>query len=248
MSVSQTVADVLRVLAGKDAAPYTTAIIVAAGSSTRMGGATSKQLLKVNGVPVLARTLKAFDECPLVDEIVLVARPEDEETITALQLTYRIKKLTQIVAGGDTRAASVKRGFDAIEKKTKYVAIHDGARCLVTPEMIERVLRAAYKHHAASAVSRVTDTVKLTSKRGLITETVDRDRVLLAGTPQAFRTDLYARALYAVGSRTFTDDNALMEFIRVPVYPVDCGTENIKITTPEDIGRAEDILARRAQK
>ncbi len=248
MPVLQTIADVMRAFAGKDMAPPTAAIIVAAGSSVRMETGCSKQFLELGGVPVLARTLKAFEDCPLIDEIVLVARPEDRDAITQLQLTYRIKKLVTVVDGGATRADSVKNGFDAIGKKIKYVAIHDGARCLVTPDMIRKVLRTAYKHRAASAACPVTDTVKLADKRGFIEQTVDREKVFLAATPQVFHTALYHKALHDAKGRGFTDDNQLMELIRYPVKLVDCGNENLKITTPADIERAEDILARRAKR
>ena len=135
----------------------------------------------------------------------------------------------------------------AIGHHVKYVAIHDGARCLVTTDMIKRVLRAAYKHRAASAATTVTDTVKLANKRGFIEKTIDRRYVYLAQTPQVFHVDLYHAAL-ALGKTTLaTDDNQLMEDLGVAVKLVNCGPENMKITTPEDIGRAKDILARRKQ-
>ncbi|MBE6629817.1 MAG: 2-C-methyl-D-erythritol 4-phosphate cytidylyltransferase [Ruminococcaceae bacterium] len=244
-----TVADVLRATAGTDMAPATSAVIVAAGSSTRMGKGVSKQLLKLAGVPVLARTLRAFQQSGYIDEIVVVSRPEDMREISELLTKYGITKPVRLVAGGATRADSVKRGFAAISKKAKYVAIHDGARCLITPAMIKKVLRAAYLHRAATAACTVTDTVKIATKRGFIERTEDRERVWLAQTPQVFHTNLYRAALANVKDNTLTDDNQLIEAIGYPVKLVDCGAENLKITRPEDLPRAEAILAaRRAKK
>lgn len=244
-----TVADVLRATAGTDIAPATSAVIVAAGGSTRMGKGVSKQLLKLAGVPILARTLYAFQQSGYIDEIVVVTRPEDMKEVSTLLTKYGIKKPVRLVAGGATRADSVKRGFAAINKKAKFVAIHDGARCLITPAMIKKVLRAAYLHRAATAACTVTDTVKIATKRGFIARTENRDLVWLAQTPQVFDTNLYRAALANVKDNTLTDDNQLIEAIGYPVKLVDCGTENLKITRPEDLPRAEAILAaRRAKK
>lgn len=245
MSVLQTGADLVRAVLGTHMAPPTAAIIVAAGRSTRMGG-ISKQFAELCGKPVLAHTLLAFEACRHIDEIVVVIRPEDEARTRELAARYGIRKLGAVVHGGETRMDSVKRGFAAIGKRIRYVAIHDGARCLVTPEMIGSVLREAYRHRAATAASPVTDTVKLINRRGYIERTIDRDRVLLAQTPQVFHVDLYTAALTDTETHTFTDDNQLMEYIRVPVKPVNCGAENLKITTREDLDRAAYILARRA--
>ena len=245
MPMRETIADLMRATAGVDMAPPTAAVIVAAGNSVRMGGGTSKQLLELCGIPVLAHTLKAFQHSRMIDEIVVVTRPEDRTTVKRLQDEFGITKLTQIVQGGETRAESVKNGVAAIGKHIRYVAIHDGARCLVTPDMIRRVLRAAYIHRAATAATTVTDTVKLANKRGFIDKTVDRRHVWLAQTPQVFHADLYRAALATAKTQAVTDDNQLMEQIGFPVKLVNCGHENLKITTPEDIGRAEDILARR---
>ncbi len=240
-----TIADALRATAGTDMAPASAAIIVAAGSSVRMGTATSKQFLAVDGVPVLARTLLAFQASRYIDEIVVVARGEDIPAVLELGKTYRIGKLSCVVPGGASRAESVKKGFGAIGKRIKYVAIHDGARCLITPTMIKKVMRAAYLHRAASAACTVHDTVKIANKRGFVEKTVDRATVYLAQTPQVFHADLYRAALACAEGEEFTDDNQLFERVGFPVKLVDCGSENLKITRPEDIGRAEDILRRR---
>ena len=241
----QTIADVLRATAGTDMAPPTSAIIVAAGSSTRMGTEVSKQLLKLDGVPVLAHTLLAFQRSGYIDEIVIVIREEDRSDVEGILQKYGITKPARLVPGGASRAESVQKGFSAISPKAKFVAIHDGARCLITPEMIKRVLRAAYLHKAATAACPVTDTVKLATKRGFIEKTVDRRRVYLAQTPQVFHTDLYRAALENCSSTDLTDDNQLIECIGHPVKLVDCGTENIKLTHPQDLLRARAILEAR---
>ena len=245
MPFFRTVADLLRVIAGRDMAPASAAILVAAGSSSRIGGDMPKPLLPLCGTPILAHTLVAFQRCPLVDEIVVVAREQDADTARTLAHTYGITKLTHVVAGGATRAESVARGVEAVSERTKYVAIHDAARCLITPEQISRVLRTAYIHRAASAACPVTDTVKLRTKRGFIEKTIDRRSVYLAQTPQVFHADLYRAALQQVGRTDLTDDNQLMEALGFPVKLVNCGSENLKITYPEDLERARDILTRR---
>lgn len=245
MSVFQKIADVLRAAAGKDMAPPTSAIVVAAGSSTRMGGEISKQYMEIDGVPVLIRTLLAFAECAYIDEIVTVIRPDDQETLFRLKEQYGIEKPFKVVSGGATRAESVKNGFEAIDKKSKFVAIHDGARCLITPDMIREVLRAAYRYNAATAACTVTDTVKLSTERGYIERTVDREKVYLAQTPQAFHVKLYRAALANADGADYTDDNQLIERLGVPVKLVDTGADNIKITRPEDIERAEAIVKKR---
>ncbi|MBQ9802991.1 MAG: 2-C-methyl-D-erythritol 4-phosphate cytidylyltransferase [Clostridia bacterium] len=238
-------ADALRALNGKKR-PHTSAVIVAAGGSTRMGGTTSKQLLEVGGIPVLARTMLAFENTKQIDEIVVVARAADLNTVGELAALYRITKLIAVVSGGATRAKSAQNGFMHISNSAKFVVIHDGARCLVTPEMIEKVLRAAYRHKAATAVAPVFDTVKTVDSQGFIKKTVDRKSLMLATTPQVFSTNLYRAAIETVkDTEQFTDDNQMMESLPFPVKTVNCGRENIKITEPLDLLLAECILAER---
>ncbi|MBR5615215.1 MAG: 2-C-methyl-D-erythritol 4-phosphate cytidylyltransferase, partial [Clostridia bacterium] len=159
-------ADILRTAVGAPTSHrQTTALIAAAGSSTRMGGEVSKQLLEVDGIPVLARTLLAHQMADTVDEIVLIARREDFDAYLALAKTYGITKLKRITTGGSSRQESVLHGFEAVSEGTEFVAISDGARCLVTPEMIDRVNMAAWKHDAACAATPATDTVKLVTEK-----------------------------------------------------------------------------------
>lgn len=245
MSQAGKVADLLRLAGGKKR-PHTSAIIVAAGSSTRMGSTVSKQFLEVAGIPVLARTLLAFENTKQIDEIIVVARQSELALVSELATKWRISKLAAVVTGGDTRAASVKNGFLHVHHTAKFVAIHDGARCLVTPEMIEKVCRAAYRHKAATAACTVFDTVKTATRRGFIAKTVDRSSVYLATTPQIFSTNLYRAALETVkNAELLTDDNQLMERLPYPVKLVDCGKDNLKITEPRDMRLAEFILKER---
>ena len=238
-------------IAGKPSKPkFVSAVILAGGSSTRMGEGISKQWLTLDGIPVIARTLMTFEACDLIREIVLVARESELPRYEALKETYSITKLTAIVAGGDDRKASAKNGFYAVSEKATYVAIHDGARCLVTVEEIERVCRAAFVSDAAAAATRVTDTVKIVTPGGFVEKTVDRNTVWLAQTPQVFGTTLYHAAV-AIADRdkiSVTDDCSLIEHIQHPVRLVPCSPDNIKLTVPEDIGRAAAILAQRKKE
>lgn len=230
---------------------YTAAVIVAAGNSTRMGGDISKQFLEVAGMPVLCRTLAAFRDSGIIDEIVIVAREAECGTVAALVRESGVTGTIpfSVVAGGNTRALSVKAGFAAVSPKAKYVAIHDGARCLITPGEIEKVCRAAYRYRAATAAHPVTDSVKISNNRGFIEKSIDRKKVWLVQTPQVFLADLYRAALAtAKDTVNVTDDNTLMEQIRYPVKLVECDRDNLKITTPDDICRAEEILRKRGER
>jgi 2-C-methyl-D-erythritol 4-phosphate cytidylyltransferase len=249
---SYQIADLLRTAMGKKQKHrYTTAIIVAAGSSTRMGGEVSKQLLDVAGIPVLARTLAAYQAASTIDDIILVARREDFDAFLALAKQHHITKLKRITEGGDSRQASVLRGLEAVSDKTKFVAIADGARCLITPDVIDRISLAAWREGACCAASPVTDTVKISTPKGYAQkESPDRDTVWLAATPQTFALPLYRAAAYHAKEKGYaaTDDAALVSAIGRPVRLMDCGKDNIKITTPDDLYLARAILARREEQ
>lgn len=247
------VSDGLRAVCGaRDRILPTSAIIVASGSSTRMGDSVSKQLLPLDNIPVVARTISAFDECEYISEIIVVAKKEEFPFYKDFQKTYKFKKLVRLVSGGATRQESVKNGFSAISKESKFVAIHDGARCLITPEQIRDVCRVAYKVGAATAATRSTDSVKISSGKNLYIESsANRDHVWLAQTPQVFKTAIYDRALAKAeeDNLTVTDDNSLVENLGCNIRLVECGRENIKITTPADIHLALSIIrAREAAK
>lgn len=253
------ISDVARAACGKrDRTEPTCAIIVASGSSTRMGdalgGATSKQFIMLDGIPVVARTIMAFDACECISEIIVVAREEDFCLYQELQRLYHFNKLVRLVSGGKTRQESVRNGFSAVSNNMKYVAIHDGARCLITPQSIEQVCTSAYKHGAASAATRAIDSVKLTDgKSKVISSSVERGRVWLAQTPQVFKREIYELALTKAeddGTLAIaTDDNSLVEAIGISIMLVECGRTNIKLTEPEDVPMALAILkAREGEK
>ncbi len=229
------------------AANYTGAVILAAGNSTRMGGKINKQLYELGGKPVLAHTLLAYQKCPLINEIVVVTRPDDFYTVFDIAKKYGIKKLKRITAGGKTRQESAKNGVNKLSESVKYVAIADGARCLTTPQQITNVCLKAYRHKAASAAHAVADSMKRSSPSGFVTETVDREHLWAVQTPQIFHTALYQAALFHAQRTDFTatDDNALIEHLGYRIRLVECGYENLKITTKEDLALAEAILAQR---
>ena len=225
------------------AKPFVTAIILAGGSGIRMGGEITKQKITLCGESILHRSVRVFSECKEVDSIIVVCR--EEELSWARQELSDISKLNSIISGGKTRAESANKGFSAITSGTDFVAIHDGARCLITRENIEEVIRAAYEHNAATAGAFVTDTVKL-KNNGFIESTIPRDKLFLAHTPQVFSRDLYAKGIVASSdNECITDDNMLVENIGARIFCVDTGKQNIKITTKEDLSHAEYIIKRR---
>ena len=228
---------------------YTAAIVAAAGNSSRMGMQGSKQLLQIHGIPVLAYTLLAYEQAPTIHEIILVGKREDFQTYRDLATQYGIRKLRVLTEGGATRQESVLCGLRQVSKQTKYVAIADGARCLITPEQIASVCRAARKTGAACAATPATDTIKVVDSMQYIAETPDRSTLWMAQTPQVFDYTLYHAAAYYALEQGFqaTDDCSLVEFINRKVKLIDCGKENLKITTPIDIIIAEAILTARQQ-
>ena len=224
------------------------AIVLAAGSGRRMGADVTKQRMELLGKSVLCRTVEAFDNASEVDTITVVAK--SDEIDFAKQAAMGASKPINFIIGGKTRAESAKIGFCSLDDSVEFVMIHDGARCLVTPDLINKVAAAAYIHGAATAASRVTDTLKRIDDNGMISATVARDGLMAVQTPQAFSRELYSRALGAVGTvdETITDDNMLVERIGNTVYPVISEDENIKITKMSDIAYAEFILRKRQEK
>lgn len=227
------------------------AIILCAGSSTRFSsGKDSKQLAVIQGVPVIIRTIKAFEECSSISEIILVVRKEDVDSVKKLVCEYGIKKVSCIVIGGETRQSSALRGFKHMNEKSKLVAIHDGARCLVTPELIEEVIKEADIHRAATAATKITDTIKLADDDGFIKSTVDREYLWSVQTPQIFEKKLYMTSAYYSKDKGLiaTDDCMLVENAGFKVKLVETGKDNIKITVQNDIALANQILLSRGEK
>ena len=221
---------------------FVTAVILAAGSGSRMKLNITKQRIVIGDESVLHRTVRAFDSCDSINSIVVVVR-EDEVEFAKSELSD-LKKIECITPGGKTRLESAKIGFDLINKSTEYVAIHDGARCFVKDDIIKAVLNDARKYGAATASARLTDTVKVVDSNMNILKTVDRDCLMLVQTPQIFNAELYRRAINCadLSSTEITDDNMLVERLGVPVHCTDTGKGNIKLTVPEDIAIAEFLL------
>ena len=227
------------------------AIILCAGSSMRFsGGEESKQFAHVFGVPVVLRTIIAFENADSISEIVLVAKKEDIDDLKALVCINGIKKVSCIVVGGETRQESAIKGFKHVSEKAAFVAIHDGARCLVTPEIIDAVISEAETYSAATAATQVTDTVKISDDKGFIKKTINRENVWNVQTPQVFDKKLYAEAITGAkqSGLNATDDCMMVENIGFKVKLVETGKENIKITVREDIALAENLLSARGEK
>ncbi len=230
---------------------FTSAVILAAGSGTRFGSEhDTKQNVPVLGIPALVRSCLAFENSPRIDEIVIVAREDEIPTVERYVEEYSLKKVAKIVAGGETRADSSMAGAAAVSDKCKYIAIHDAARCLVTKKIIEDTVVAAYRYKAAAAAERVVDTVKLADANGFIKATEDRDRIWLVKTPQVFRFSVYetASAVTRRDGIEVTDDCMMAEHAGLAVKLVDCGHENIKLTTADDLATAEYILSKREER
>lgn len=248
MSITYRIGALLRAIKGKSR-PYTTAVILAGGVGSRMKSESglTKQMMLLRGIPVIIRSVLAFERSEYIDEIVIVARKEELSSVALLAKEYGLTKLPRIVAGGKTRQLSALRGLRAVSAKTKYIAFHDAARCLVTPHMIALVASEAYARRAASASCLVTDTLKQVNASGYVTETLDRSKIRSAQTPQIFDVNLYRAAAYSAkrDGEDITDDNMLIERTGQAVRMVDTGAENIKITTSLDLRIAEAILASR---
>lgn len=221
--------------------PHCSAVILAAGSSTRMG--TDKSVLTLDGIPVIIRAAQAFEKHDLVDEIIVVTKEESVPMIADLCAQYALKKVRRVMAGGATRAESSLIGVTAVDKKAEYIAIHDGARPLITQKVITDALYAARDYHAAVPVIPSTDTLRMV-ENGFIGGDVDRDSVIRIQTPQIFDADLIKGALtYAVDKNvTVTDDSSAVRLTGFKIKTVEGDVNNIKLTTPEDVPVAEAIL------
>ncbi|MBR2459765.1 MAG: 2-C-methyl-D-erythritol 4-phosphate cytidylyltransferase [Clostridia bacterium] len=229
---------------------FTSAVILAAGSGTRMNSDKTKQWIQVGGVPAVVRTLAVFQASKYINEIIVCARADEIGMYASVKEEYGISKLKCVVPGGSTRQESALAGFKRISDKASLVAIHDAARCLITAEMIEATVRVARRDGGACAAQRATDTVKKVDRYMSIIETVDRETVWLAQTPQIFEVEQYRAAAYLAIRDGFkvTDDASLMEHAGFNVTMVDCGKENIKITEPVDLLFAEAVIKMRAER
>ena len=232
----------------KDNTPHCAVVIVAAGSSLRMGG--DKLMMELCHVPVLARTLLAFQQSPLVDEIIVVTRMEKIMDVADICKKYGVTKAKKVIRGGTSRMESALAGVSELSCGTKLIAIHDGARPLVTQDVINRVVYDASVHMSSIPVIPSTDTLKAVDDDGNVTGTVDRSRTVRVQTPQVFDADLIKGALTVAAAKALpiTDDCSAIELMGVKVKAVEGDPNNIKLTTPNDVMLAEAILRDRGDE
>ena len=222
------------------------AIIAAAGAGTRMASDRPKQFLLLAGTPVIFHTLKVFEQCDSIQEVIVVLPAEESAGFLSMAGKIGLRKVARVVPGGATRAESVKRGLMSIRSATaEIVAVHDGVRPFVTVEEISNTVAIAQTDGAAILVAPVTDTIKQVSD-GSVAKTLDRVGLRRALTPQCFRYELLREAYQRadVNDPSLTDESALVEQLGHRVSVVEGSARNIKITTAEDLEIAEGLLKR----
>jgi 2-C-methyl-D-erythritol 4-phosphate cytidylyltransferase len=224
----------------------TVALIVAGGKSVRFGGEVPKQFRNICGRPMLSWAIESFEKAKSVDQILVVV-PEDYMIYTSEKVIdpYDFSKVTKVVAGGESRPESVYNGLQAISDTTDFVAIHDGARPLVTPEDIDKVIVAARKDKAAILAMKATDTVKRV-RDSFVISTLERDSLYMAQTPQVFQysliLDVHREYAEQDGEDPATDDASMVEKKGFKVRTIEPSSPNFKITSADDLVLAEAIL------
>lgn len=220
------------------------AVVVAAGRGVRMGAAVNKVLLPLCGEPVIRHTVRAFCKADKIDGVVVVASADETEQMRAA--LCGLEKVCAIVPGGSTRQESVKNGLDALPKEARIALVHDGARPLISRELIARCIRQTEDCGSAVVCTPVTDTVKV-EKDGCVVRTLDRSQLRAVQTPQCFFAG-ELKAAYEAAARdgvSVTDDASVMEHAGHSVHLLESSEVNFKLTTPEDLRRAEDIIGER---
>jgi 2-C-methyl-D-erythritol 4-phosphate cytidylyltransferase len=216
-------------------------VIVAAGSSSRMQG-VDKQFSPLCGIPVLARTLKAFENSPFITEITVVTREEKIADIEKLGKRYAISKLKNVIVGGASREESVKNGISLYKEKSQKILVHDGARPLVTQEVIQGVANALETSDSVACGVKIKDTVKIVDDNGMVTHTPDRSKLVSVQTPQGVDINKFLMICKNKDLSLFTDDTSVMEAGGITTQITQGDYSNIKITTPEDIALAQGII------
>lgn len=216
---------------------YCGAVIVAAGSASRMGG-IDKVMASLDGEPMVVKTVRAFQQCDAIKEIVVVTRAD--LIIPIMDLCAGFSKVKAVVVGGSSRPESVNNGLNALSAKVKLAAIHDGARPLITAQVIDRTVRAANTYGAAAPAIAVKDTIKVV-RGGVVRNTPDRNALFAVQTPQVFDFDLLRGALKKIADDgiAITDDCSAVEYIGMSVKIVEGDERNIKVTTPMDLAVAK---------
>lgn len=220
------------------------AIIVAAGKSERMGVGTDKAFLSLGARPVLAWSLLAFEQCPDIDQIVLVVRKEKLLATRSMVQMFGISKLRTIVAGGPRRQDSVALGLASLDPDTRIVSVQDGARPCTSSDLISETIRSAKRLGSGVAASRVVDTIKFVARGTTVDHTLERDKLWAVQTPQTFKLELLRKAYAKVAEMdtTITDEAAAMELLGEDVRLVEWPHANPKITTAEDLTIAAALL------
>ncbi len=223
------------------------AVIPAAGSGTRMGSARSKQFIDLCGKPMLAVTLERFQKCDLVGGMVVVVS-EHHVAYCEREIVgrFELSKVARVIAGGERRQESVRKGIEAVSDSSTWILVHDGVRPLVTAELIERVIRAAQRYRAVIPGIPVKDTLKKIDDHGRVVNTVERRALWAIQTPQIFRREdiqMAHRKAVEEGWEGATDDAFLIEKIGIPVEVIEGEETNIKITTLKDLELARFLLS-----
>lgn len=220
-----------------------TAIIAAAGNGTRMGEG-NKLLIEILGRPVLAYTIEAFEMCELVDEIIIAAKEEDIVEYGKIIKDNDFQKVSKIILGGDERQDSVNNGLKEINEQCEIVLIHDGARPLISPEVIEEAILQCVQHQAVVVGVPIKDTIKTINDDFDIIDTPDRNNLWIAQTPQVFSKDIIINAYEKAKEDGYisTDDSALVERLGIKIKMIEGEYQNIKLTTKEDVKIIESFL------
>ena len=219
---------------------YCGAVIVAAGTASRMGG-IDKVMAELEGEPMILRTVRTFQTCDAISEIVIVTR--EDLILPIMHLCVGLEKVKAVVAGGSSRQESVERGLNALSNKVKLVAVQDGARPLITHAVIDRTVRAAHSYGAAAPAIPVKDTIKVVTG-GVVKETPDRKSLQAVQTPQVFDLAILKGALKKAkeDNAEVTDDCSAVERLGMSIKIVEGDERNIKVTTPMDLAIAKLLL------
>lgn len=227
---------------------FNSAIIVAAGNSTRMGKGYSKIFEPILGKPSIFYTLKAFENNDLINEIIVVCKQNDKENLKNIIFENNITKFKSFAPGGKTRQKSVFNGLNKISKNTDFLVVHDAARILITDEIITNVIKDAHVNKFSIPCVAVKDTIKIVNTDGFVEETPNRSNLFQVQTPQVFEKISYEKAinLTIANGKDYTDDSQLLENAGFKVHIAHGSYENMKLTTVDDIPVFENILKKRS--
>ena len=221
----------------KENHPFTSAIIAAAGNSSRVTAVSDKLFAKINNKTVIEMTIQAFQNSGTVDEIIIVTREDSIVELNKLKEQNKFDKITHIITGGSSRAKSIENGIHHLSSDCLFISIHDGARPFITPEEIDNIHNHAYKYNSVCCGYNVVDTIKEVNSLGFIEKSLNRETLFAAATPQVFRKDIYLKSLKILNNQIerFTDDATMVFAAGFPVKTFFCSDENKKITTDNDL-------------